>query len=145
MRVSGMVGLVAMVLATSAQAAAKMPNTNLHCVGSTKPQDAFDHPKPFEETYRIDYTAKKWCSGDCKYVVPIVDFSDENILLMNSTIAGLSLFMVVSRVKGTLDIMTGKKWPDGTSTQSSVSATCTPQPFTGVQPPPPGPKPVPKF
>ena len=141
-----LVGLVgAMVLATSAQAAVKMPNTNLLCVGQVNPQGAFGQAKPFEETYRIDYAAKKWCVGDCKYVLPIVDMSDENILLSKTSLGGLSMIVLVSRVKGTLDIMSSKKWEDGTTTNSSVSASCTPQPFTGVVAPPPGPRPVPKF
>lgn len=142
MRALGMVGLLAVGLATATQAA-EMPNTNLLCVGKEEHREdrTVILNRKYREIFRIDYERNRWCQGKCEYALPILSVSDEMIVLMLSGAASGG----VNRVTGKLETVYVVPLENGKTLRQFVEATCTAQPFTGTEPPPPGPKPVPKF
>jgi hypothetical protein len=75
--------LYALAVAAAAPAAAHAAEQfDLVCKGRTGASDVGSAAA--ERRYRIDLAARKWCERDCSQTLPIVEITDEKIVLKHS-------------------------------------------------------------
>jgi hypothetical protein len=129
-----LVEFVAMVLATAAQAA-DMPNVNLTCAGKeVYSLDGKEVWSDFQETYRVDYDANRWCKGFCEETSPIYNITDEFLFLKYDTEDRNVDKLFMNRITGKLVISSEKDHGSGKLVRITATGECAVEPFTGLKP-----------